>query len=81
MTTIGQILDAQGMQVQLENGDLVDGAVLVSRIRRANGTTSTSVAYTDGMDFITRRGLLEIARDGERIPARHSSGWEGGDDE
>ena len=67
MTTPGQILDAQGLELELDDDDLIDGAVVVLRIRKGDGSTTVQSANTEGLDFITMRGLLEIALDGERL--------------
>jgi len=65
---IGTILDQQGLEADLDDGDLIDGAMVLVRVRRANGDTTVKSLTTDGMDFITRRALVEIARDGEVLP-------------
>lgn len=63
---IGQVLDASGLQATLRDGELVDGAVVVMRVIDSEGRSRVSMAWTDGLDFIVRRGLMEIARDVDR---------------
>lgn len=66
--TIGTTLDAIGVKATLGPGDLVDGAVVIMRVINADGRVRHSQAWSDGLDWITRRGLLEIARDTDRQP-------------
>ena len=65
---IGSRLDALGVGARLTGEELVDGAVVVMRVVEADGRTRVSSAWSEGMDFIVRRGLLEIALDADRIP-------------
>lgn len=64
---IGQRLDALGVTTSIGDEEFIDSAVVVSRIVGADGRSRVNVAWTDGQDFVTRRGLLEIARDGEVV--------------
>jgi hypothetical protein len=64
---IGNALDSGGLRITLRDGELFDGAVISYRILDADGDRRVGVAWTDGMDWITRRALIEIARDAERI--------------
>lgn len=65
---IGAILDQQGLEADIGDGDLIDGALVLLRVRRASGETTVKSLTTDGMDWITRRALVEIGRDGEVVP-------------
>lgn len=64
----------ENLQEQLDGGALVDGAILLVRLRGECGT-SLHVAYSDGLDWITRRGMLDVASEMETIDTRE------GDDE
>ena len=65
---IGAALDSSGVGATLGDGELLDGAVVVMRVIDTDGRTRVSSAWSDGMDFIVRRGLLEIALDVDRLP-------------
>jgi hypothetical protein len=64
---IGNALDNGGLQITLREGELFDGATVIYRVLEADGDKRVGIAWTDGMDWITRRALIEIARDAERI--------------
>ena len=64
---IGQRLDALGVEASIGDEEFIDSAVVVSRVIGADGKSRVNVAWTDGQDFVTRRGLLELARDGEVV--------------
>lgn len=65
---VGPILDARGVAVTLPDGHLVGDAVVLMRVLSDDGSTYVKQAWTEGMDWISRRGLIEVARDAERIP-------------
>jgi len=65
---IGSRLDALGVGARLDGEELVDGAVVVMRVIDTDGQARVASAWSEGMDFIVRRGLLEIALDADRIP-------------
>jgi hypothetical protein len=71
---IGQILDAQGLRSSIRDGELIDGAVVILRIVEADGTRRVGVSWTDGLDWIVRRGLIETALDCERATNFESDG-------
>lgn len=62
----GDLIDALGVKFTQHEGDLISDAVLVTKVIEADGSVRISVAWSDGMDFVTRRGLLEHACDQER---------------
>ena len=65
--SIGSILDARNVRVTIGEGELISDAVVILRIVNSDGDTNVRVAWSDGMDWISRRGLLEVARDVERV--------------
>lgn len=71
---IGQRLDALGVTASVGDEEFIDSAVVVSRVVGADGKSRVNVAWTDGQDFVTRRGLLEIARDGEIVKSEDFKG-------
>lgn len=70
---LGDVLDALGLKATVRDGDLVSSAVLVMSVIEPDGRERVSVAWTDGQSFIARRGLLELARDGERLTREETS--------
>lgn len=66
MKLLGSRLDALDVQDHLSEGALVEGAYVVMKVIHEDGTAGISTAWSAGMDFITRRGLLEYALDSER---------------
>lgn len=75
MTDLGSLLAAQGMKLTLDADELVESAVLIVKVIDSDGDACIRTAWPPGMDWITRRGLIEVARDVERLPSRN------GDDE
>ena len=67
---IGPVLDAQGIEIRLPEGHLVSGAVVIMRLIDSDGRAYAKQAWSDGMDWISRRGLIEVARDAERVDSR-----------
>jgi len=72
MSLLGSRLDALGVSQALDDGDLIEGAVVITKVLLANGDVRVALAWSDGMDFITRRGLQEIALDSDRIPPQEA---------
>lgn len=66
MKLLGSRLDALDVRDHLSDGALVEGAFVVMKVINEDGTTGIATAWSAGMDFVTRRGLLEYARDSER---------------
>lgn len=67
---LGPLLDARGITASLDDGDLVADALVILRVVREDGTSYVREAWTTGMDFVARRGLIETARDIELRAAR-----------
>ena len=62
---IGDTLDAMGMRLDLDDGDLISSAVLVAAILvPGDDNPRLTIASTDGMSWINQAGLLRLA---ERI--------------
>lgn len=69
-TTLGQVIDAMdNVQPTFAEGDLVVDAVVILEVLEADGTTRLCVTYPDGMSFIKRNGMLNLAlsQDGDQI--------------
>ena len=63
--TIGDRLDSLGVRATIPGGALISGAVVLLDVVGDDGT-HVSIAWSEGMSWVTRRGLIEVARDMER---------------
>jgi hypothetical protein len=64
---IGNRLDALGVQAAIDDAELVDAAVVLLKIVDLDGNVRLAVGWSHGLDWVTRRGMVEIFRDGEMI--------------
>jgi len=67
---IGTLVDALGVELTMSDGDLVSGAVLILKVVDADGQVVQRVGWSDGISWIERRGMIEVARDVERCNER-----------
>jgi hypothetical protein len=58
---IGQIIDALGVEAELDEGDLPTDAFVILKIVKADGTVSLSSARSESLDWITRLGMITAA--------------------
>lgn len=63
---LGDRLDALGVTGELDDGDLVAGAVVLLKVIEDDGQVRMQVAWSDGMSWLERYGMLAVAIDGER---------------
>jgi hypothetical protein len=61
---IGDIVDARGVRASMHPDDLVADIVVIMRVITPDGPAVRQV-WSTGMDWISRRGLIEVARDQE----------------
>lgn len=61
---IGDIIDARGVRATMQPDDLVADVVVIMRVITPSGPAVREV-WSDGMDWISRHGLIEVARDQE----------------
>lgn len=65
---IGETIDALGVRRNpLPEGHMVSDAIVLMRVIDADGVTYISQVWSEGMDWISRRGLMEAALDTERV--------------
>lgn len=57
---IGDLLDALGVRHSPEEGELVEGAVVLLKTVGADGRVGLRVAYSDGISWIERIGMLRV---------------------
>ncbi|WP_372595665.1 hypothetical protein [Actinotalea sp.] len=67
------MLDALDIRTGLNDGDLVADAVVILRIVTTEGRSDVRTTWSAGMDWVTRRGLIEVARDADRIPPQEET--------
>ncbi|MDX3455056.1 hypothetical protein PV396_24465 [Streptomyces sp. ME02-8801-2C] len=60
---IGQLIDALGVQADLEEGDLPTDAFVILKVVKADGTVSLASARSEGLDWITRLGMVTAAQE------------------
>lgn len=61
-SSLGQIIDAMdNVQPTFAEGDMVLDAVVILEVLEADGTTRLCVTYPDGISFIKRNGMLNLA--------------------
>ncbi len=65
--SIGQTVDSLGVTSSTaEEGELVDGAIVILRTIRPEGGVTLRSCWSDGLDWVTRLGMLAAATDAER---------------
>jgi hypothetical protein len=58
---IGAILDGLGIKATIEPEALVSDAVVILKTLLPNGNTRLSVAFSQGLGWIERTGMLHLA--------------------
>lgn len=58
---IGDVLDGLGIRATLNEGELVAGAMVLLKVIDTDGDARLSMAYSDGLGWIERAGMLRIA--------------------
>lgn len=58
---IGDILDGLGVDAVIEEGELVEGAVVLLKVLHANGTVQLTVSTSDGLSWLEVLGMCDYA--------------------
>jgi hypothetical protein len=58
---IGDVLDGIGIQATLDEGELVAGAIVLLKVIDTDGDVRLSMAYSDGLSWIERTGMIHVA--------------------
>lgn len=58
---IGPILDGLGVAISLEDGDLIESALVVAKIVNVDGETTVGIFDSAGMDWLAQLGLITAA--------------------
>ncbi|MER7930496.1 hypothetical protein ABTY96_46560 [Streptomyces sp. NPDC096057] len=59
---VGQLIDALGVEADLDEGDLPTDAFVILKVIKKDGTVSLASARSEGLDWITRLGMLTAAQ-------------------
>ena len=62
---IGNLIDSLGVTREPVDGELIAGAVVLLKTVDADGDVGLSIAWSDGMSWIERVGMLHVAREVE----------------
>jgi hypothetical protein len=65
---IGPILDGLGASIDLDDGELVESALVITKIVADNGEVLLGMYGTDGLSWLEKMGLIEAAK--QRLTAR-----------
>lgn len=60
--TPGQLLDSLGIALPLDDGDLVESAVVVARVIESDGGVNITIGSTDRMASLDQLGLITAAQ-------------------
>lgn len=58
---IGPILDGLGVIIGLEDGDLVESALVLAKVVDADGSVTVGCYTSQGMDWLAQLGLITAA--------------------
>lgn len=62
---IGELIDARGVRAAIADEEIVTDVVVLLRGVGEDSKTFIRAAWSEGMDWIMRRGIIEVARDQE----------------
>ena len=60
---LGELLDTLGVELEMDDGDLVSNAVVILKIIAEDGSIQLGIASSESLDWIAQLGLIEAARD------------------
>ena len=63
--SFGEVIDGLGIVSNLEDDELVEAALVLIKVIDADGDVRMTAAWSDGLSWIERRGMVEVARDTE----------------
>lgn len=58
---IGDVIDGLGITARLDQGELVAGALVLLKVVDNDGDTRLSLAFSEGLGWIERIGMLRVA--------------------
>lgn len=66
---IGSVIDGLGVTMRIEDDDLVSDVMVIAKVVDGNGNVRLSTAWSDGMSWIERLGMLAATQSVETPPA------------
>jgi hypothetical protein len=61
MQNIGQVLDSLGLQVSLDEGELISGAIVILETIDPDGDVALQVVEDSGVSWVRKIGMLKVA--------------------
>jgi hypothetical protein len=58
---IGPILDGLGVKLDIDDGDLVESAVVLAKVVLPDGRVSVALSDSEGMSWLEQLGLIAAA--------------------
>ncbi len=71
---LGSLIDALGVEQTIKEGELVAGAVVLLKVVTADGEVLLRSAWSDGISWVERVGMLRAAERTE-LPPDGGAGW------
>ena len=71
---LGQLIDSLGITQEVRPGEQVRGAVVLLTVQDTDGQMSLRCAWSDGMSWVERLGLLRAAERAE-LPDDGAQAW------
>ena len=71
---LGQLIDSLGVTQEVRPGEQVCGAVVLLTVQDTDGQMSLRCAWSDGMSWVERLGLLRAAERAE-LPDDGAQAW------
>ena len=75
---LGELIDSLGVAQRLADDELVEGAVVLLKVVDDDGEVTLRAAWSDGMSWIERIGMLRAAERCE-LPAEGANSWRSND--
>lgn len=61
MENLGQLIDALGLKAELEEGELISGAVIILETIEADGDVTMQIIEDESVSWVKRLGMLKAA--------------------
>lgn len=76
---LGDIADKLGVTVRLDEGDMVTDIYAIVKVLEPNGDTRLAFAWSDGISWVERMGMVTVAQAVELPTSRR--GWQSSSDD
>lgn len=71
---IGNLLDSLGIDLALDEGELVDGAIVLLKTVDPDGDVGLRIRWSEGMGYLERIGMLVAGQQIETAGLRETRG-------